>query len=75
MPTGYTAIIEEKPDLTFREFALKCARGMGACIMQRDEGMDSLPRVDPPSDYHLKAKEKADSNGNISGVMLVVVQS
>jgi DNA-binding XRE family transcriptional regulator len=25
MPTGYTAIIEEKEDLTFEEFALKCA--------------------------------------------------
>jgi hypothetical protein len=61
MPTGYTAIIEEKPDLTFREFALRCARAMGACVMQRDEGNDSLPRVDPPSDYHLKAKEKAEA--------------
>jgi hypothetical protein len=26
MPTGYTAIIEERADLTFRDFALRCAR-------------------------------------------------
>ena len=44
MTTGYTAIIEEKPDCTFRDFALRCARGMGACVMQRDDDMDTPPR-------------------------------
>jgi hypothetical protein len=61
MPTGYTAIIEEKPDLTFREFALRCARGMGACIMQRDDPMDDPPRAPEPSDYHAKALQTATS--------------
>lgn len=61
MPTGYTAIIEEKPDLTFREFALRCARGMGACIMQRDDPMDEPPRAPEPSDYHIKALATAQA--------------
>jgi hypothetical protein len=61
MPTGYTAIIEEKPDLTFREYALRCARAFGSCVMQRDESMDAPPRIDPPSDYHLKAGEQANA--------------
>lgn len=60
MPTGYTAIIEEKPDLTFREFALRCARGMGACVMQRDEPMDVLPSVQPPSDFYATRKREAE---------------
>jgi hypothetical protein len=54
MPTGYTAIIEERADLTFREFALRCARGMGACIMQRDDPMDDLPKAPEASDHHIK---------------------
>ena len=36
MPTSFTSIIEDGTP-TFREYALRCARGMGACIMQRDE--------------------------------------
>lgn len=60
MPTGYTAILQEKPDLPFSDFALRCARAMGACIMQRDDSMDDLPDLDEkPSDYHVEAKEKA----------------
>lgn len=45
MPTGYTAIIEERADLSFRDFALRCARGMCACVMQRDDPMDELPKA------------------------------
>jgi hypothetical protein len=59
MPTGYTAIIEERADLTFREFALRCARGMGACVMQRDDPMDDLPKAPEASDYHIKALAQA----------------
>lgn len=56
MPTGYTAIIGERDDLTFREFVLRCARAMGACIMQRDDPIDDIPIFDEkPSDYHEKA--------------------
>jgi hypothetical protein len=50
MPTGYTQIINDKEDVTFRDYALRCARGFGACLLQREEGMDEPPRpreVDP----------------------------
>ena len=57
MPTGYTAIIEDKPGLTLREFALRCARG----IMQRDDDMNDPPKAPEPSDYHLKAGKAAES--------------
>jgi hypothetical protein len=61
MPTGYTAIIGEKPDLAFREFALRCARAMGACIMQRDSPIDELPKAPEPSDYYEKSKRTAEA--------------
>lgn len=59
MATGYTAILQERHDLPFREFALRCARGMGACIMQRDDDMDQPPTIDEPSTYHAEASETA----------------
>jgi len=61
MPTGYTAIIEERADLTFRDFALRCARAMGACIMQRDDPTDDLPKAPEPSDYYVKQKRAAEA--------------
>lgn len=54
MPTGYTAKLMDKGQ-DFRSFVLTCARGMGACIMQRDEPMDQPPALQEPSDYHTKA--------------------
>ena len=53
MPTGYTEILQRRPDVSFREFALRCARAMGACIMQREDPMDNLPDPEEkPSTYH-----------------------
>jgi hypothetical protein len=48
MPTGYTAIIEEK-NATFEEFVWRCARAFGALITMRDEPLDApLPdRIEP----------------------------
>lgn len=60
MPTGYTAKLMDKGQ-DFRSFVLTCARGMGACIMQRDDPMDQPPAKQKPSDYHsgaIKAAEK-----------------
>jgi len=60
MPTGYTEIIERKPDLTFREFALRCARAFGALIMMRDDSMDAeIPEKFEPSTYHRDQLEEA----------------
>ena len=59
MPTGYTSDIAD--GITFEKFALDCARAFGACIMLRDEsgGGEKIPERFEPSDYHLKALEKA----------------
>ncbi|MFA5377831.1 MAG: hypothetical protein WC455_18920 [Dehalococcoidia bacterium] len=57
MPTGYTAVIGEK-DITFKEFALLCARAFGACVMQRDDPMDQSPKLQQPSDFYAKEIEK-----------------
>ena len=60
MPTGYTAKLVDKGQ-DFREFVLTCARGMGACIMQRDDPMDEPPKRTEPSDYHTKAIAEAQA--------------
>jgi len=61
VPTGYTAKIAN--GISFQEFAMDCARGMGACIDLRDEpeGGDKIPDAFPPSDYHLKAERAAQA--------------
>ena len=58
MPTGYTAKLMGKGQ-DFREFVLTCARGMGACVTQRDDPMDEPPKKQKPSDYHVKALAEA----------------
>jgi hypothetical protein len=45
MPTGYTYPIEER-EMSLREFAIRCTRGLGVTIHQRDEDVNSPPR--PP---------------------------
>jgi len=60
MPTGYTLDLYDGKDLTFEEFALKCARAFGALISMRDKLIDApIPEKFEPSDYHLKELEKA----------------
>jgi len=61
MPTGYTAKIAD--GISFQEFAMDCARAMGACIDLRDVpgGGDKIPDVFTPSDYHLKAEIAAQA--------------
>lgn len=58
MPTGYTAELMERGQ-DFRTFTLRCARAMGACIMQRDDPMADEPKRQEPSDYHTKAISEA----------------
>lgn len=59
MPTEYTCIIEDKADTTFREYALRCARGMGHCIMQRDDPMADPPKPRAVTPYHTDELKKA----------------
>ena len=51
MPTGYTAKICEG-EQAFSEFAVQCARAFGACVEQRDDPMDELPKTKKKSTYH-----------------------
>ncbi len=54
MPTGYTAPVGDGKITTLRQFALLCARGMGACINMRDEPLDApIPeRFEPQTKYY-----------------------
>ncbi len=62
MPTGYTHAVQTGEITTLNEFAMKCARAMGACIMMRDDPSDAeIPeRFEPNTDYHDKAIEEAN---------------
>ena len=63
MPTGYTAAIAD--DITFDDFVMRCARGMGALVMMRDEPMNaSIPERFEPSNYH--AKKIAEATATIA---------
>ncbi len=46
MPTGYTHKIDDDPNFTFEQFAMGCARAMGACVDMRDEpGSAEIPKA------------------------------
>lgn len=56
MPTGYTARVGEKDDMSLTEFAWICARQFGFMLLQRDNAMDAPIRmVEEPSDYYQKS--------------------
>lgn len=53
MPTGYTAAVESGEITTLTQFALQCARGMGACVTMREDPWDTpIPeRFEPSTKY------------------------
>ena len=60
MPTGYTAAIAE--GITFEQYAMSCARAFGALVEMRDAPSDApIPEEFKPSDYHLEALNKANT--------------
>ncbi len=61
MPTGYTAAVGTGEISTLKQFALSCARGMGACITMRDDPSDApIPeRFEPSTEYYEKNLEAA----------------
>lgn len=61
MATGYTHPVCDGEITEFPDFALMCARAMGATIMQRDESVDSLPRPPEVSEYATKAVTVAEA--------------
>lgn len=53
MPTGYTACVSDGTVTDLKTFAMRLARGMGACVSMRDEPHDApLPERFEPSPYH-----------------------
>lgn len=54
MPTGYTEAVGNGKITTLKQFAMQCARGMGACISMRDEPWDApIPECfEPHISYH-----------------------
>lgn len=59
MATGYTYGVGQGDIVELREFALKCARGMGANIMMRDDPLDAPIREYQPSSYYRERVESA----------------
>lgn len=59
MPTGYTCGVQEGKITTLEEFALRCARAMGANIMMRDERMDAPIKEYEVSPWHAEQLEAA----------------
>lgn len=63
MPTGYTHAVGSGEITTLKQFALQCARGMGACIMMRDEpwGTPIPERFEPQTAYHEEKLSAAEA--------------
>ena len=62
MPNGYTSKIAD--GISFQEFVMECARGMGACITLRDDPRGEIPESFLPSDFYLKSASDAKANLN-----------
>ena len=58
MPSGYTSDIYNGKEVTFKDFALGCARAFGACVMQRDDPADEKPNIMPEESYHTEELKK-----------------
>ena len=58
MPSGYTSDIYNGKEVTFKDFALGCARAFGACVMQRDDPADVKPKIMPEESYHTEELKK-----------------
>lgn len=59
MPTGYTSDIYNGKKVSFRDFALNCARAFGALVELRDSPEAKIPDKFEPSDHHKKALKEA----------------
>lgn len=64
MPTGYTYKIADGTETSLRQFALRCARGMGALITMRDDPQDApIPdHLTPDTSYHDNGLAGADAD-------------
>jgi hypothetical protein len=74
MPTGYTHKI--KDGITFNQFAMSCARAMGALVMMRDEPSDApIPEAFEPSTFHKdKLMQLRDQLGNLRSMSVAEIE-
>lgn len=69
MTTGYTQYIKEG-NISFPEFAMKCARAFGALIEMRDDSLDAqIPNEIKPSEYHKEEMERMQKELDIANAM------
>jgi len=63
MPTGYTHEVQTGKVTTLNEFAMICARAMGACVTMRDDSSDvEIPeRFEPNTKYHDEQIDEANA--------------
>lgn len=67
MPTGYTAGVADGSITSFKQFALQCARGFGACIEMRDDPIDaSIPEEFKATSYY--AEKLADAQARLANL-------
>lgn len=60
MPSGYTQIVAENDNVSFKDFALRCARNFGALVTMRDVRLDApIPERFEPSDFYKNIYEEA----------------
>lgn len=69
MPTGYTDDVQSGKITEFDDFVWRCARGMGALIMMRDEpwGAPIPERFEPSTRYYDKAL--AEARARLEGLL------
>lgn len=61
MPTGYTSPIYNGDDISFKDFAIRCAKQFGAFIHMREDFLDSKVVKRTLDDYYKRCFDKAES--------------
>jgi hypothetical protein len=59
MATGYTYKVVEGEITEFKDFLLRCARAFGPCIDQRDDDLDTPPKLMVVDSYYFDEWEKS----------------
>lgn len=60
MPTGYTCDVQDGKITEFKDFALRCARAMGANILMRDDPSDAPIKEYEPSTFYKDRLEESE---------------
>jgi hypothetical protein len=70
MPTGYTLVIDDRPDVSFEEFVWRCARAFGALVTMRDDSIDApIPEELQPAPYYRESLIGAETRLQLAKAM------